>query len=369
MRRVTAVLLAALLTGPPLNLSSAPLNGTVQGLVTVSGRPVSGLTLSLVDLQTGTVHRATSSRDGTFETRVTAGDYVVASGGQAGLTIGRGPTRLTVTPGQVASLQLDLVALPVVAAQTPVATGLSRHASLQEPLPTETPSPETPAGPEITTVMAGATTIKHENIGCLIAGEFPLVDAEMDPAASVARARVYFKGAQGNDWYFVEMGLELDKFVGKLPRPKIEASPITYYIQVTTTDFNEAQTPEIPALVVADVRDCPGDKKVAAAGPPGAVQVFSAATGSAVTAAGFAAAGGLAITAGTIALIGGAAAVGIGTVIVVTNPSPTPSPTPTPTPTPTPSPTPRPTPEPTPTPSPSPRPTPVPTPTPPSFAR
>jgi hypothetical protein len=105
-------------------------------------------------------------------------------------------------------------------------------------------------------------------------------------------------------------------FVGKLPRPKLEASPITYYIQATTTEFGENQTPQIEAIVVAEAKDCPEDKKVAAIGPPGEVTVFSAATGAAVAPVGFAA-GGLAITAATLALIlGGAAAIGIGAVVI-----------------------------------------------------
>jgi hypothetical protein len=91
-------------------------------------------------------------------------------------------------------------------------------------------------------------------------------------------------------------------FVGKLPRPKIEASPITYYVQATTTEFGENKTAEIEAIVVAEAKDCPSDKKVAAIGPPGEVTVFSAATGSAIAPVGFAA-GGLALTAGTIALV------------------------------------------------------------------
>jgi hypothetical protein len=169
----------------------------------------------------------------------------------------------------------------------------------------------------------------------------------------VARARVYFKAALGGDWFFVEMSAQEGQFFGKLPRPKLEASPITYYIQATTTEFGEAQTAEAAGIVVTSAEECP-DRKVAAIGPPGPVQVFSAATGSAVAPAGFAA-GGLAL-AGTLLLLGGAAAVGIGTVIAVTNPTPTPSPSPTPTPTATPSPTPRPSPSPPESPIPSPPP-------------
>ena len=153
-----------------------------------------------------------------------------------------------------------------------------------------------------------------------MAGEFPLLDAGIEPLPNIARARVYFRAAQGSSFYYIEMTQETGRFFGKLPRPRVEASPITYYLQATTTEFEESQTPEIEAIVVEKKEDC-GDRKVAAYGPPGEVTVFSSATGAAIAPAGFAA-GGAAIAAGTIALIaGGAAAAGIG-VGVITNPNP-----------------------------------------------
>jgi hypothetical protein len=346
-RALVAAVLAAFLASPPASLVSATLSGTVQGLVTLSGRPLSGMDLALVDLNSGAVHRARSGGTGAYQLQVAPGDYVITSGGgQAGLTVGRGPTHVAVVAGQVAIADLDLVALPVALANANAGT---RVASLQTPqeVPLAAPATEPPA-PE----AAAATTIQHEPIGCFIAGQFPLVDAGIQPAASVARARVYFKSALSNDWFFVEMTTQEGQFFGKLPRPRVEASPITYYIQATTTEFGEAQTGEIQGNVVADARECP-DKKIAAIGPPGPVQVFSAATGASISPAGFAA-GGLALTAGTIALLAGAAAVGIGTAIVVNNPTPTPTATPTATPLASPTPTdqPRPTPTPSPTPTP-----------------
>ena len=153
--------------------------------------------------------------------------------------------------------------------------------------------------------------INFEAVTCFVAGEFPLLDADIQPLPNIARGRVYFHAAQASSFYYIEMTQETGRFFGKLPRPRIEASPITYYLQATTTEFEESQTPEIEAIVVEKKEDC-GDRKVAAFGPPGEVTVFSAATGAAISPAGFAA-GGAAIAAGTIALIaGGAAAAGIG---------------------------------------------------------
>jgi hypothetical protein len=142
-------------------------------------------------------------------------------------------------------------------------------------------------------------------------------------------------------------------FVGKLPKPKLEASPITYYVEGMSTEFGEARTPEIEALVVRDKEECEG--RVAAIGPPGDVTVFSAATGVAVKPIGFAAGGLLAAGGALLLLAGGAAALGIAAATDVFNPQPTPTPTTAPTPTPTPV-----IPRPTPTPSPEPTTAPIP---------
>ena len=144
---------------------------------------------------------------------------------------------------------------------------------------------------------------------CFVAGEFPLLDAGIEPIASVARARVYFKGAAGTSFYYVEMSQETGRYFGKLPRPRVEASPITYYVQSTTTEFDESQTREIEAIVVKDKVEC-GDRKVAAFGPAGPVTVFSASTGASILApAGFAAAAATGLAVGVVTVIASGAAV------------------------------------------------------------
>jgi hypothetical protein len=104
------------------------------------------------------------------------------------------------------------------------------------------------------------------------------------------------------------MSQETGRFFGKLPRPKVEASPLTYYLQATTTEFEESQTQEIEAIVVQDKSEC-GDRVVAAIGPAGPVTVFSAATGAAILApAGFAAVTASGLAVGIITVIAAAAA-------------------------------------------------------------
>lgn len=310
MRGPTSAVLSVLLAVGPV-LQAAPSTGVVQGTVTVEGRPLSGLDLTLVDIASGAIHRARSDAAGGFKFQAAAGRYVVTTGTRAGLAIAKAPPVVAIEAGRVASLSVDMVAVP---------TG-------------QAPAAQTPPAP-----AGGGTNIQHDTVGCLLAGEFPQVDADIQPAASVARARLYFKSA-ASEYYYSEMTLVEGVFRGFMPKPTLAASPITYYISATTTEFGESRTPEAAAIVVENQGDC-GELKPAAIGvPPVGLTFFSAATGAAVSAgalAGFAA-GGLAIAGGTVALIaaaGAAVAAGVAVAAGGSSPSPvavvTPSPTPTP---------------------------------------
>lgn len=350
MRRAAAAFLALLLAVPVGDVRSAPSNGTIQGVVRMDGRPLSGVTVAFIELQSGAVVRATSGADGAFTATAPAGEYAVTTESQAGLTVGQAPVRVAVAEGKVATADVALVAVATAVPQEPAAAG---QAPPPAPTPTEgqtTPAEgQVPAGPLWAETTGTGAQIRFEPVTCFVAGEFPLLDAGIEPLASVARARVYFKGATGGAFYYVEMSQDQGRFFGKLPRPRVEASPITYYLQSTTTEFEESQTREIDAIVVQDKSDC-GDRKIAAFGPPGAITIFSASTGVTTLApAGFAAAAASGIVVGVVTLIAsGAAAAGIvGGVVggpgggatpppVVVTPSPIPIPTPLPTGTPPP---------------------------------
>jgi hypothetical protein len=352
MRRPAAVLLAVLLALPVGDVRSAQASGTIQGVVRLEGQPRSGVTVAFIELQSGDVVRATSSPTGTFSVAAPVGEYAVTTESQAGLTVGHAPVRVAVTEGQTASADVDLVAVASAVLQEPAApaeTPPAQAPPTQEPPAQPAAGEQAPAAATFAETSGTGAQILFEPVTCFVAGEFPLLDADIEPVASVARARIYFKGSAGDAFYYVEMGQEQGRYFGKLPRPRVEASPITYYVQSTTTQFEESQTREIEAIVVKDKVEC-GDRKVAAFGPAGAVTVFSATTGVSIIApAGFAAvaASGLAVGAVTV-IVGGAAAAGIvGGVVVgpggggtVTPPpiSPTAIPVPTPVPKPTPTP-------------------------------
>ncbi len=309
-RRIVAVLLVAQLAGPPVVLESAPSLGRVQGTVTLGGRPLSGVDVALVEIESGSVYRTRSTPSGAFELRLAPGQYTVATESRTGLAVGRAPAIVPVRGGQVASASIELLAVP----DFPQETGLAPDGSV----------PPLPEGAPI--------SINHEAVGCLVAGEFPLIEAAIEPSASVARVRLFFKGASSPEYFFVEFGALEGQFVAKMPKPTLAASPVSYYIQAVSTDGAEVQSPEIQAEVVESADQCP-DRKVAAIGPPGDVTVFSAATGSSIKPIGFAAGG--ALTIGALALLI-AALVGVAAAITVLHPSPSPSPTDEPTATPPP---------------------------------
>jgi hypothetical protein len=357
IRRAASLFLVALLALPPGLVSSAPSTVVIQGTVVLEGRPLSGVTVAFIELDSGDVVRAVSGDDGSFETQAAPGQYAVTTESQAGLAVGRAPVRVSVAPGRVASAEVELLAVPSALPQEaePEGTPAELPADLfgtgvpeGEPQAPEG-EPRAPEGPVWAETTGTGAEIRFEPVTCFVAGEFPLLDAEMLPVQSVARARLFFKAAVSESFFYVEMTEEEGRFFGKLPPPQVAASPITYYLQSTTTEFEESQTREIDAIVVEDEAEC-GDLKVATFGPPGAVTVFSAASGASIIApAGFAALGaGLAI--GAVAVIAGAAAAAgiVGGVVVnppgtggtpppvVIEPTPIPTPAPIPTPTPTP---------------------------------
>jgi hypothetical protein len=137
--------------------------------------------------------------------------------------------------------------------------------------------------------QSGAPQVSHDPIGCFIAGQNALVQATIQPATTVAKARVFFKSSLGNDFYYVEMKAgTAEAFAARLPKPRVGSGPLIYYIEATSKDFGASRSAEAKGMVVAKPKDCPGNMRVAAIAPGGAVAVFTTA-GTAIGApAGFA---------------------------------------------------------------------------------
>jgi len=292
--------------------------GTVKGVVSMAGRGLEGLSLTLVNIETGKSFAVKSEADGSFTAFVPAGSYVVSSPGRAGVSIGRAPLSIDVVSGRVASANVELAALATQGQAAPV----------------------------------GTAKITHDAADCITEGEFTLIEAIFEPLSSVVNGRLYFQSNLSPEWFYTEFE-KIEPAVAGGPThrafiPKVNQDggieTIIYYLQVTSSDFAETKSPEHSVKVVSDEGECGG--KLAPIGTPdGAVSVLSASGGAAGSLAGF---GGIAgATLGAAAIAGIAAGVLIGGVAVreatKENPTPTATPaTPTP-PTPTP-PTPTPTP-------------------------
>jgi hypothetical protein len=291
--------------------------GTVKGVVSMTGRGLVGIELTLVNVETGKSFALRSVADGSFETAVPSGSYVFTTPGRSGVSISRAPLSVDVLAGKVASANVELSSLASQDAQAP----------------------------------AGTATITHDAPACILEGEFTLIVAVFQPLASVVTGRLYFQSNLSPEWFYTEFEKiepALPPFTHRAFIPKVNKDggieTINYYLHVTTTDFAQTKSPTHTVKVVANESECDG--KMAAIGTPdGALAVLSASGAPAGALAGFggvagAALGGLAI-AGIVALV-----VAGGVVVkevVDKGPTPTPAPTPPPVvppPTPTPTPTP-----------------------------
>lgn len=299
----------------PSGATASTTGGTIKGTVSMAGRGLSGLSLTVVNVETGLSYAVQSSADGSFSALVPAGSYVFSSPGRAGVSIARAPLSVDVISGKVASANIEVASL---SAQDQAAPG-------------------------------GTAKITHNAANCITEGEFTLIEATFEPLASVVNGRLYFKSNLSPEWFYTEFeriepavpgGFTHRAFIPKVNQGGgIET--IDYYIQVTSSDFAETKSPEHQVKVVAGATDCSGTLAPIGA-PNGAVSVLSASGSAAGSLAGFGGIAGGALGIAGIAGIVGGVIVGGAVVQQVTDSTPTPTPTPTtstPTPTPTATPT------------------------------
>jgi hypothetical protein len=183
---------------------------------------------------------------------------------------------------------------------------------------------------------AQGPAIDHSQPGCVVARQFPLLTARIDPMDRVARARVYFRATGKPQWYYVDMRRVEGMFRATLPRPRKGTPRIEYYIEALDTSAASTRTPDYSPAVVTGKMECSrvavaagtgtAPSAVAVGAPPGAplvpagfeangivAAVAPAAVGAAVaaTAAAAGAGGGIGATAivvGGVVVAGGAAA-------------------------------------------------------------
>ena len=77
-------------------------------------------------------------------------------------------------------------------------------------------APAAPAAP----AAAATLSIDHRDVGCVVAGQYPKLDACFSPDASVGRGRVLFRAAGTDPWYYVDMSRDGPCYSAVLPKPK-----------------------------------------------------------------------------------------------------------------------------------------------------
>ncbi|HEX9709143.1 MAG TPA: hypothetical protein VGB42_04150, partial [Candidatus Thermoplasmatota archaeon] len=172
--------------------------------------------------------------------------------------------------------------------------------------------------------------IEHQDVGCIVVGQFPVLDACFRPGTDLARARVFFRPEGAPSWYYVEASTAAPPAAGEpdllcrkatLPKPKkvLLEKHVEYYLEATGKRLESTQTATYRPLVVRSEGECKG-KLIAGFVPKATVQVFPALP------AAFAAGGGLSGSA-VAAVVGAGVAGGTGAVVAATSGGGGPAPT------------------------------------------
>ena len=107
----------------------------------------------------------------------------------------------------------------------------------------------------MTVPLAGSAAqnvaIQHDAVSCVVAGEFPQFEVDLEPSASVARSRLHFRPRGGERWYSVPLEPEGDSFTAVISKSKPTLEAIDYYVSVTASDLTTNRTEDFSARVVA----------------------------------------------------------------------------------------------------------------------
>jgi PKD repeat protein len=159
-----------------------------------------------------------------------------------------------------------------------------------------------------TLAAAQGVVVDHKKVDCIVAGQYPRMNACFQPAGKPGKRRVYFRPEGVTSWFYVEMKSNAPCHEGILPKPKKElvAKHVFYYIAQEGAD--SGQTQEYDPVVVRTARECKKDV-VAPFLPKATVAVFPSVP------AGFLAAGAGALSvpvvAGAVAVVAGGTAAAI----------------------------------------------------------
>ena len=109
-----------------------------------------------------------------------------------------------------------------------------------------------------TPLAAQPVEIRHDDVSCVVAGQYPEIDACFDPVEQLVSARVFFRAAGTQDWYYVDMAEDASCFRGILPRPSDAIEHVDYYVAATDRAYLETRTAEYAPQVVERESECDG---------------------------------------------------------------------------------------------------------------
>ena len=90
--------------------------------------------------------------------------------------------------------------------------------------------------------------VEHQRVGCVVAEQFPRIEACLVPEESVGRASVHFRAQADEPWYAVELTRDGPCHSAYLPKPMSSTREIQYYVDVVDRALNTRQHPaEAPA--------------------------------------------------------------------------------------------------------------------------
>jgi hypothetical protein len=152
--------------------------------------------------------------------------------------------------------------------------------------------------------QAGKLTIEHAPVACATVDRFTEIEARLSPRDAVAKARVMFRAADSEHWYFVLLTAGKDgRFTAQLPKPLPQLKAFDYYIDAQTASFDDSRTPDRRVDVVGRNATCGTGFLAGSAASVAARLVVTALSGGPALPAGFASSG----------LVAGAAASGAAT--------------------------------------------------------
>ena len=121
--------------------------------------------------------------------------------------------------------------------------------------PVEAPAPPPPP-------QEVALDIDHKEVGCMVAEQYPKLDACLVPEGNVGRAYIHFRAQDSEPWYAVELTRDGPCYSTFLPKPMRGTREIQYYVDVLDRALTERQRPtDAPqgayrAKVVGKEGDC-----------------------------------------------------------------------------------------------------------------